>query len=232
MGFGEIGRLPSLFKKPKYCGCKKEIEKCQIWKPILHEVKTQKWSEKKWNDYLLNFLFQKSEIIIDSSGNLSRLKQLKKESNRLGFNLKLIYLYRSPFGVIYSMSKKGNARGEKRNFFRATLSWIIRNWQMRKYFEKVNVPKFEVSYDEFCESPDSITKGIWNFLGVSTMDFNNLNWHEIDHHAYAGNKGLRESQLTTIKRDVKWKEGLSKWEINFITVLLHLFGLKRVIVKS
>ena len=224
-GYGEIGRLPNrLSNSPQYCGCKKPIEDCDLWRPVLLEIlKEDQWSFEKWNNYLLNYLFEKNDIIVESSGNLERLKNLESKFSD-SFDLKIIYLRRNPLGVVYSMSKKKRrADGKKFSLLQATLSWAVRNFQMKKYIAKSKNSTIQITYDDLCEKPNKVMSEVYSFLGVEKKNINDLNWNDKTHHTYAGNLGLRKSRSNEIRKDEKWKEGFNYLEKLLIRYTVKLF---------
>ena len=131
-GFGEIGRLPHVEDNgPNYCGCSLAINECDVWNPVLKEAQKKKdWGFEEWTSFLMEYLFTENDFVVDSSGSLKRLKKLIA-LNSNSFSIKVIYLHRNPFGVIYSMNKKGKrVTGKKTSLFRATVGWSLRNAKM------------------------------------------------------------------------------------------------------
>ncbi|SCZ67306.1 sulfotransferase [Thiohalomonas denitrificans] len=220
---GEIGRLPvALYDRttrPRYCGCGEYIDECEVWKEFFsYEEKIYEYKAmtfEKWNSLLLRKIFshkEGSDVLVDSTGNLKRLKQLVNSPLSSEYNIKVLFLVRDSRAVIYSASVRGYNRGaSKPSVIRASISWYIRNKAFERYvrFNKMNMPVKKLTYSELVSSPIEVLQSLHEFIGVEPMSLE-TDWCKKEHHTFSGNFKLRESPSCDIRSDMAWVDGLSK----------------------
>ena len=231
LGLGEIGRMPDAFLPgaaiPEYCACGTPLSECDFWAPVMQEGRTITTKNdldfEKWNNRLLDIILENrpdTKVIVDSSGHLSRLKQLLDSSLARKFQFKVLFYSRDARGVIYSATNRGYNKGTfKPTLLRAALGWWVRHLQFLSFIEKQPQEKLlHVSYEQFCRSPEDVLKYIHDRLDIKPLGFD-LAWRQKVHHTFAGNERLRKNGNSRIKQDFEWLQGLG-WLQNCIVELI------------
>lgn len=230
LSVGEIGRFHNCLKErermPTYCACGEKLFECQHWGAILKklaEIDYCKLSFNDFNEFLLKEIFiikPDANVIVDSSGNLPRLKALLNSELYREFEFKIVYLTRDARGVIYSASNRGYNNGEwKPSLLRATLSWRIRNEQFLYYFSFLSdLDKLHVTYEQLTDESEATIRNIISLIGLDYHNvFNDIG--KIIHHTFAGNIGVRSASRFIIKSDRGWESGLSRSQKRIISLL-------------
>ena len=156
------------------------------------------------------------EVIVDSSKEPGNAFLLKEFSN---FNVQIVHLIRSPFGVAYSWTKKvvnkavNNKNLPTDNIVLSSLEWVITNMILlmasRKLASKV------IRYEHFTDNPKGVLYSIVSHVGLpleAAPDFitNSQVCIKEEIHSVSGNPCRFDvKNVVQIKRDSEWKEGLS-----------------------
>jgi len=227
---GEIGRLPNEIINncmPKFCGCGKKLNECNLWATIIDEskeiIKNQDISFSHWNLFLLEHIERFSDdtqVIVDSSGDLERIKKILSSDLSREYKIKILYMTRDARAVIYSASIRGYNRGKwKPSVFRASLSWLYRNTRMLKFVQSLDKNTcLQTNYESLTEHPEITLLNIYSFLNLPEpkFDFNNLT---TINHTYAGNYKLRGQTILKIKKDNLWMNKISKKDLALIELI-------------
>lgn len=223
MGLGEIGRLPHCYftppPPPRFCACGAKIEDCTLWGPIVKSTKQLDMSAYSLEDYTARLIERAQElkpsatVLVDSSGNAERLGAILRSDLPGTVNLKVIFLTRNVYGVVYSAAVKGYNRGEWRpSLFRATVSWTVRNMQYLRAVTRLDQSVVKhLTYESLCVSPERSMQDIFAFLGLGDEDVAHR-WKDATHHTFAGNIGLRKATSNEIRNDNAWEYNLSPWQ--------------------
>jgi hypothetical protein len=218
----------------KDCSCGKNLSQCDFWSPILDEmdldllknkanVARSNSLEKHHNIplYLMgkpldptyramtNTIFKTIQTkvskpwLLDSSKYISRYLLHRKNKK---FNLKGIYLVRDVRGVIYSFGK--NVQTPKKPLSAIFYYTLVNLWaQWISFFDKRVI---KIRYEDFVNEPDRTIQKIEKHLFGSSSGLSDLNHTTFDiPHIIAGNR-LRSQKQLVIKKDVKWKEGITR----------------------
>ena len=154
------------------------------------------------------------QYVLDSSKNLIRLKRLWTSGC---FDLRVLFLIRSPLGVVYSHVRKG------RNWKRHAHRYVRSHMAARRVLE--TVPHYTVRYERLAKAPEQTLRGVMDWLGLP-FQRSQLAWPEHPHHNVAGN-GMRFSDDPAIRPDERWKTALplrQQLHIRWITLPTRLPG--------
>ncbi len=138
----------------------------------------------------------KAPFIIDSSKSHSRLEKLI--ASQL-FDIRVIYLQRNPYGVVYSNVKLGR-----------DLRYYSRHYAQNYHYTRKLLKghdHYYVRYEKLVENPEKTLKDIMCWLGVP-YDSAQLNWRESTFHIIAGNKP-RMINDRLIAPDNSWRKQLT-----------------------
>lgn len=138
----------------------------------------------------------KAPFIIDSSKSHNRLEKLL--ASQL-FDIRVIYLQRNPYGVVYSNLKLGR-----------DLRYYSRHYAQNYYYTRKLLKGHDhhyVRYEKLVENPGKALKDIMSWLGLS-YDPAQLNWKNSIFHIIAGNKP-RMINDQPISPDNSWREQLT-----------------------
>lgn len=231
---GEMHQFLDYVYEDKDCSCGKNISECEFWSPLLAEmdlellknkanVELSNKLEKHYNIPLyllgkpLNGTYQEMTDVIfqtihkkeskpwllDSSKYISRYLLLRKNKK---VNLKGIYLVRDVRGVVYSFGK--NVQTHKNPLSAIIYYTLINFWaQWVSLFDKRII---KIKYEDFVNEPDKAIQKIEQHLFGSATKTSYLKdtTFEIP-HIIAGNR-LRSDKQLVIKKDLKWKEEISR----------------------
>ncbi len=141
---------------------------------------------------------------IDSSKTLDRLQRL----HALGvFDLRILHLVRSPFGVVYSNAKRGrDALEHARNYTFATM-------RTRHFLRELAPaePPIALRYEKLVAHPRRELRRLMRELGLD-FEEQQLDWAGQEVHTFAGNP-MRVTRDSTIRPDTGWRRGLSLRQI-------------------
>jgi hypothetical protein len=137
-----------------------------------------------------------ASVIVDSSKSLDRLLALLECSS---FDLTVIHLVRSPFGVGYSLVKKGGLLGPE------SIRWAQRNLLVRRLLEPHR--HLEVAYEQLVDHPSESMSRIMDLLGLG-FEPEQLDFAGRTRHNVSGNR-VRFDHAATIVHDLSWKTGLT-----------------------
>jgi len=135
-------------------------------------------------------------FIVDSSKSIGRLLMLLKSGV---FDVRLVYLIRCPYSMVFSNMKKGQVLTEQAH------NYTKKMMRARRILSGHN--HFTVHYETLATKPSQTLYGIMNWLGLS-FEQSQLDWSSHDHHNINGNR-MRFSKESEIKLDVRWKKGLT-----------------------
>ncbi len=208
-----LGELKALARKRgNACRCgAASVPDCPFWSKVdellhrnspfsLEELDTEPEDQEAFeaqNLALLQAAAEASgaEFVVDSSKSLRRLTRL----DRIGLDVDVIVLRRSPLGVVCSNLRRGRDwRAESRRYTIATM-------KTRAYLEGRTV--HELSYDALVRDPRGALGRLMQSLGYAATP-EQFEWASQPSHTFAGN-AMRFSTESTIRRDERWKRELS-----------------------
>ncbi len=168
----------------------------------------------------------KLRFIVDSSKDPRRLYELVNDTNIGPENLAVIHLVRDGRGYIYSYQK--GERLEVGRALRGTLvcmlEWIVVNLISVLLIKKHRLNAFSMSYDRFAEDPNSSLVKLGEFLNLDIgVDSVIERINSSVYHNLHGNP-IRQRQITSIRRDVKWRTFFSPLKRVLLTVILYPFN--------
>lgn len=231
---GEMHQFLDYVLEDKDCSCGENLSKCPFWSSILKNLDVSILKNKDNVDmsnslekhhlipfYLLGkpippkyreiidmvFKAIQSNIdkpwILDSSKYNSRYLLLRKNKK---LNLKGIYLVRDVRGVINSFGK--NVQTPKKPLSAIIYYSLINFWsQWICFFDKRVV---KIRYEDFVNEPEKTIQKIEKHLFDSTSKASNLTNETFKiPHIIAGNR-LRSQKQLVIKKDMKWKENITR----------------------
>ncbi len=231
---GEMHQFLDYLYEDKDCSCGQNISQCEFWSPLVKEMDL-KLLKNKENVALSNKLEKHHNIptfllgkplnatyqemtdeifqaiqqkvskpwVLDSSKYIARYLLLRKNKK---INLKGIYLVRDVRGVVYSFGK--NVQTHKNPLSAILYYSLINFWaQWVTFFDRRIV---KIKYEDFVNQPDQVIKKIEAHLFGSHTNVSYLKdtTFEIP-HIIAGNR-LRSDKQLVIKKDLKWKEAISR----------------------
>lgn len=241
---GEMHQFLDYVLEDKDCSCGEILSKCPFWGTILKDLEVSYLKDKARVDlsnslekhyqiplYLLgkplNKTYQKMEDMIfeaiqnkvskpwllDSSKYISRYLLQRKNKK---INLKGIYLVRDVRGVIHSFGK--NVQTPKKPLSAILYYTLINCWAQWVTFFDNRIIK--IRYEDFVSHPEETIQKLEIHLFGATSNIENLknSTFEIP-HIIAGNR-LRSQKELIIKKDLKWKENISRknqWLYYFLT---------------
>lgn len=223
IGLGEIGRLPGCFFRPppppRFCACGQAIADCAFWGPVVDHGKRLDPASYSFDDYTEGLLARAQEskpdarVLVDSSGNAERLAALAASGIARRLALKVVFLTRSVYGVVYSAAIKGyNLGAWKPSLLRTAASWALRNRQYAGMASRFAPDALRhVTYEALCADPDAAMAGLFDFLGLGFEDVTQR-WHTSRHHTFAGNRGLRKTASNAIRNDREWEQNLTGFQ--------------------
>jgi len=231
---GEMHQFLDYVLENKDCSCGENLSHCSFWASILKDVDVNFLKNKNRVDlsnslekhhliplYLLgkpihstyreiiDMVFGSIQTkvekpwILDSSKFASRYLLLRKNKK---INLKAIYMVRDVRGVVNSFGK--NVQTPK-GPLSAIAYYTLINWfsQWICFFDKRIL---KIRYENFVNDPDTTLQSIEKHLfGTSEGISNLLNETFEIPHIIAGNR-LRSQKKLVIKKDLKWKENISR----------------------
>ncbi|MCB0457926.1 MAG: sulfotransferase, partial [Flavobacteriaceae bacterium] len=231
---GEMHQFLDYMLEDKDCSCGKNLSQCDFWGAILQDLDISYLKNKARVDlsnslekhyqipfYLLgkplNKTYQKmgdmifEEVqkkiskpwLLDSSKYISRYLLQRKNKK---INLKGIYLIRDVRGVIHSFGK--NVQTPKKPLSAILYYTLINCWaQWVTFFDKRII---KIRYEDFVNDPENTIHKLEAHLFGTTSKIDNLknSTFEIP-HIIAGNR-LRSQKELSIKKDLKWKENISR----------------------
>jgi len=191
----------------------------EVYKRIFEEASLQK---------------PKLRFIVDSSKDPRRLYELINDPDIGPGRLAVIHLIRDGRGYIYSYQKGERLKGgrELRGTLVCLVEWIAVNLISRRLLNKFKIKAYTMSYDRFAEDPDKGLEELGRFLGYdlgadTVIDrINDTTYHNIH-----GNP-IRQSKLTGIHRDVKWRTFFSPLKRTVLSVILYPFNRRWVYPRN
>ena len=135
-------------------------------------------------------------IIVDSSKNVDRLENLLEADV---FPVVSIHLVRSPFGVVYSNSKRG------RDWLYHAYNYTYAMMKTRRLLEGRD--HLQITYEQMVRDPRDAVERIMGRLGLALQP-EQLDWARPERHNIYGNP-MRFATDNTIRLDTKWRKGLS-----------------------
>ena len=152
-----------------------------------------------------------ANLVVDSSKSISRLRVLLSIKDRL--DLRLIFLERSPFGVVASNKRKG------RSWIRHTFFYLLNNSSKRQLASRYD--HLRISYEEIASNPEQAVAKIYKYLGLDTPK-SSLFCPDLatEKHMLGGNSMLYKP-ISEIKEDTRWKSELTLVQKLFIGAICH-----------
>jgi hypothetical protein len=135
-------------------------------------------------------------VIVDSSKTVGRLENLLEADL---FPVVSIHLVRSPFGVVYSNSKRG------RDWVYHTYNYTYAMMKTRRLL--AGRDHLQIAYEEMVRDPRDAVETIMTRLGLALQP-EQLDWARPGRHNIYGNP-MRFATDSTIRLDTKWRKGLS-----------------------
>ena len=229
---GEMHQFLDYVLEDKDCSCGEVLTQCPFWSEILKDLdldllknNVEFSNSLEEHQHIPSYFLGKSlppkyrEIIdmvfeeiqskidkpwvLDSSKYISRYLLLRKNKK---INLKGIYLVRDVRGVINSFGK--NVQTPKKPLS-AIIYYSLINFagQWVSFFDRRIL---KIRYEDFVNEPDkSIQKIEKHLFGNSSNKTNLTNQTFEIPHIIAGNR-LRSQKKLVIKKDLKWKENISR----------------------
>tara|TARA_B110000967_G_C18898049_1_gene572298 strand:- start:1053 stop:1916 length:864 start_codon:yes stop_codon:yes gene_type:complete len=231
---GEMHQFLDYLLEDKDCSCGEYLSQCPFWSSVMKNLDVSILKNKynvdlsnnlekhrliplylmgkpihpkyrEMTDMVFGAIQSKVEKpwILDSSKYNSRYLLLRKNKR---INLKGIYLVRDVRGVINSFGK--NVQTPKKPLLAILYYSLINFWsQWICFFDKRII---KIRYEDFVNEPDKMIQKIEQHLFESTHKISNLT-NEIFEipHIIAGNR-LRSQKQLVIKKDMKWKENISR----------------------
>lgn len=133
---------------------------------------------------------------VDSSKSLPRLIRLRDTGL---FDLRVVHLVRSPYGVVYSNVKRG------RDWLYHSRNYTMGMVKRRKL--NLDRPAVVVRYEELTSEPTRVLNGLMGELGLD-FEPGQLQWASGSSHLFAGN-AIRHSRDSRIRIDTSWRSGLT-----------------------
>ncbi len=201
-------------RENRRCGCGVNASKdCTFWQAVtaylkqhhqlglwanleVHNGDTSTFRTHNLALYDAVHAISKATYIIDSSKSHSRLEKLI--ASQL-FDIRVIYLQRNPYGVVYSNLKLGR-----------DLRYYSRHYAQNYYHTRKLLKghdHYYVRYEKLVENPEKTIEGIMNWLGLSYTSAQ-LNWRDSVFHIIAGNKP-RMINAQQISPDNSWRKQLT-----------------------
>jgi hypothetical protein len=173
----------------------------------------------------------KLRFIVDSSKDPRRLYELIRDPKIGPERLAVIHLIRDGRGYIYSYQKKERLQDGRERSGRALrgtwiclVEWIIVNLISRRLLRKFRINAYTMSYDRFAENPDQGLEDLGHFLGYDLgADTVIERINQTTYHNIHGNP-IRQSKLTGIRRDVKWRTFFSPLKRTVLSIILYPFN--------
>ncbi|MDJ0789595.1 MAG: sulfotransferase, partial [Myxococcota bacterium] len=212
---GEIRQLGTDREETCRCG-QGPLPTCPFWKGVeerLHAATGQRLSDLRLQDpddavfTADNRAFVRACLAeagtpwaIDSSKTLDRLQRF----HELGvFDLHILHLTRSPFGVVHSNTKRG------RPWLEHARNYTFASMRERHFFEELGASarRTELRYEKLVADPTTELRRVMGALGL-VFEAAQLEWATQDVHTFAGNP-MRVTRDSTIRPDTSWRRGLS-----------------------
>lgn len=237
---GELWRLFDEAAKGAHCSCGQRITECYLWGPTVSHVSSatglslvdlhrlscasefsrppvvsSEWASI-WSatfDFLTNT--QGVNRVVDSSKTSGGHRRVELLASLPTVELDaFIHLWRSPPGVLHSLSRGSNRALEARRgdavmvrtarMARGLAGWYRANRHACVVRQRVNAPSAVVSYDQVAKNTERTIKGILDLCGWPI----NLQEDESDRHTVAGNRLARKPWTGQINVDDAWHSGL------------------------
>ena len=136
-------------------------------------------------------------VIVDSSKTVARLKKLIDADI---FDITIIHLMRSPFGVVYSNLKRGRDwKYHARNYTHGMMS-------TRRLLD--GRAHMVVRYEDMARRTREVIDPVMRAIGLE-FEPGQLQWATAEHHNLGGNH-MRFTTDSTIRLDEKWRRNLSR----------------------
>lgn len=216
---GEIRQLGTSREEPCRCGAG-AVPSCSFWKGVeerlqaatgqsLHDLRLQDPDDATFVRDNRNFVAaclgeSGASWAVDSSKTLDRLQRL----HQLGvFDLRVLHLTRSAFGVVHSNTRRG------RPWLEHARNYTFAAMRERRFFEALGAhpQRTQLRYERLVAHPERELRRVMELLGLG-FEPGQLDWANQDVHTFAGNP-MRTTRDSTIRRDTSWRRGLSLREI-------------------
>jgi len=208
---GELKMLPLHFGDRCTCGAD-NLASCPFWIQVDQQLLSAGYPELKaldigskdpqifavHNRALYESVAEVSmcNIVVDSSKNLDRLQSLLGAAS---FDVRIIHLIRSPYGVVWSNLKQGRDwRHHARNYNHATSKTL-------KYLR--NYKHLVVRYEDMVESTAATMQRVMAYVGLD-FESTQLEWAQRKGHNIYGNP-MRFSTSSAIRTDISWRKNLT-----------------------
>lgn len=186
-GVISLGEFGSFGEKNRICSCGRELKSCERWGKIYSnlnysdkvKLKTKGKLVNK-EKYILSFIFLKNfreeycalydrihksifemtntEVLVDSSKNLSRGIALLKSSE---FDVYFLHLIRDPRGFVNSMYKNNF------NYIKSMGKWSLKNYFASLVLKNISRKRYKkIYYEDLLLSPNKTISGISDFTGI------------------------------------------------------------------
>ena len=208
---GELKMLSRHFDDPCTCGAD-NIASCPFWAKVDQRLQAAGYPELKalnigskdpqifadHNRVLYETVAELSgcDTIVDSSKNLDRLQSLLCLTN---FDVCVINLIRSPFGVVWSNLKRGRDwRYHARNY----------SFAMARTLEYLrNHQRLVVRYEDVVGDTEATLRRVMEHAGLE-FEPTQLEWAQRKGHNIYGNE-MRFTTSSDIRQDISWRKNLT-----------------------
>ena len=138
-------------------------------------------------------------IAVDASKTLQRLKRLVELDV---FDLQVLHLTRSPYGVVYSNVKRGRA------WLDHAQNYTFAAMRTREFLAELpeGVGLHELRYERLARAPERELTRTMIAIGLD-FEPGQLDWATHEFHTFAGNP-MRVTRDSTIRPDTAWRRGL------------------------
>lgn len=208
---GELKMLTRHFDDPCTCGAE-NLASCPFWIKVDQKLQSAGYPELKaldvgikdpqifadHNRALYETVAEQSvcDIVVDSSKNLDRLQSLLSLTS---FDVRVIHLIRSPFGVVWSNLKRGRDwRYHARNYSFAMARTL-------KYLR--NHQHLVVRYKDMAADTEATMRRVMEHAGLE-FELTQLEWAQRKGHNIYGNE-MRFATSSDIRPDISWRKSLT-----------------------
>lgn len=214
-----------LLKNTK-CTCGQSIQECGFWRQVEDRLgehgqslfTTRFAGDLTTSDYQNIARFysaimavSEAKLVVDSSKSISRLRALGELDGQI--DLKLIFLERSPWGVVASNFRKG------RNWIKHTFMYLLNNTSKRHFASLSS--NLHVSYEAVVENPRQAIVDIYDYLGFDAGVGSPIGTDLSPEKHMLGGNSMLYRPITEIKPDTRWKTELTWFQKLFISVICH-----------
>ena len=223
--------------RPCTCGAE-TLSQCSFWSQVdnylenfnhnLNQLQIEAARSETFqshNSHYYNAIssISKADALIDSAKSINRLRKL---SDCTVFNLKVIFLERSPFGVVASQHRR------KGGWLYQTIMHQI-NSTAKRHYAKYHDHLY-VKYEDLTKDPEQHLQLIMQYIGLE-FEATQINWTDTEFHLLGGSR-LRFRPNVKIQPDERWRSELTLFQKIIIyafnnpmvdSLMISIFGIYR-----